>query len=170
MRIPLAGIALLALPMASFPAFAGGSLDGLTVTLNVETWDDPSAPLLISEGRTVTVGQGVEFGMGPEGWTGGLDVVPVEVQIAPGRVEFRYGEGFSGTFWQAAFNGYVLRFRSGCALFSGAHIDPAATTMDVTDKDITLGPQSISVNVAGRAYGPEARLALDLDVADCPMG
>jgi hypothetical protein len=32
---------------------------------------------------TVTVGSGTEFGLGPEGFTGGLDVVPVEVEIGP---------------------------------------------------------------------------------------
>lgn len=163
-------LALFALILSCQPAFAGGSLEGLTVTLNVETWDDAAAPLLVSEGRTVTVGQGVEFAMGPEGWTGGLDVVPVEVQIGPDRITFRYGEGFEGEFWQAAFNGYVLTFQTGCALFSAARIDPAATTMDVVDGDITVGQDNIRVNVAGRSYGPGATLAVDLDVEDCPMG
>ena len=50
---------------------AAGALDGRLVTFNVETWDLRETPLLVARGRTVTVGQGTEFGLGPEGVTGG---------------------------------------------------------------------------------------------------
>jgi hypothetical protein len=43
-----------------------------------------------------------------------------------------YPEGI-GRFYEAAFNGYVLRFETDCALFEAVAIDPVATTMKVTD-------------------------------------
>ncbi len=162
-------LAALCLMLAATPALAGGSLDGLTVTLRVETWNDPTLPLLVSEGRTVTVGKSVEFAMGPEGWTGGLDVVPVQVEIGANRIEFTYGDFGRGRFWGATFNGYILEFEAGCALFAGARVDPSATTMGVGDADIGVGTRAIRVNVAGRDYGPGQRLAIDLDVEDCPL-
>lgn len=160
---------LLALILTALPALAGGTLEGRIVTLNVETWDDRAQPILISVGRTVQVGAGVEFGMGPEYRTPGFDVVPVQVEILPDRIEFSYGAG-EGQFWPATFNGYVLRFAVDCALIAGAKVDAAATTMAVTDADITTDGQALFVNVAGRAYGPEARLAVDLAVTDCLLG
>lgn len=159
---------LFALCLFALPAHAGGSLEGRSVTLNVLTYDDPATPILQSHGRTVIVGRGVEFGMGPEGWTNGLDVVPVQVEIGPDRIEFSYGED-TGHFWTAAFNGYVLRFSGECALFSGVRVDSAATTMPVTDADVIIAPQELRIDLSGLEYGPKARLALDLMVEDCPL-
>jgi hypothetical protein len=159
---------LLALLLSATPALAGGTLEGRIVTLNVLTYDDPARPILESRGRTVTVGAGVEFGMGPENRTPGFDVVPVEVQIGPTRIEFSYGEG-TGRFWSARFNGYVLRFDTECALFESFAIDRAATTMPVTAADIHAEVGALFINVADRVYGPEVTLALDLVVADCPL-
>ena len=153
-------LALLAAPAA------GGTLEGRLVTFTVETWDDPAAPYLAARGRTVTVGQGVEFGLEPEGLTGGLDVVPVTVEIGPTRIELSYPRG-AGRFYEVTFNGYVLRFETDCALFQGVAIDRAATTMQVTEVRAEAG--ALFINVSGLDYGPEARLALDLEVADCPM-
>ncbi len=99
---------LLAAALAA-PA-AGETLEGRLVTFTVETWDDFENPLLIARGRTVTVGAGTEFGLGPEGFTGGLDVVPVAVEIGPTRIEMSYPRGI-GRFYEARFNGYVLRGR-----------------------------------------------------------
>ena len=101
-----------------------GTLEGRLVTFTVETWDDREAPLLVAQGRTVTVGAGTEFGLGPEGFTGGLDVVPVDVEIGPTRIELSYPKGI-GRFYEAKFNGYVLRFETDCALFEKVAIDPA---------------------------------------------
>lgn len=109
-----------------------GSLDGRLVTFNVETWDDREAPLLMARGRTVMVGEGTEFGLGPEGFTGGLDVVPVAVEIGPSRIELSYPKGI-GRYYEARFNGYVLRFEADCALFEKVAVDPAGTTMKVTE-------------------------------------
>lgn len=156
------------LALLAAPALAGGTLEGRTVTLNVLTYDDPAAPILESRGRTVTVGAGVEFGMGPEFRTPGFDVVPVQVQIAPDRIEFSYGAE-RGRFWGAAFNGYVLRFETECVLFQGWTVDEVATTMGVTDSDIHAEGGALFINVSGRDYGPEALLAVDLQVGECPI-
>jgi hypothetical protein len=144
----------------------GGTLEGRLVTFTVETWNDFENPLLVARGRTVTVGEGTEFGLGPEGFTGGLDVVPVAVEIGPSRIELSYPKGI-GRFYEARFNGYVLRFEGECALFDRVAIDPAGTTMQVTEVWAESG--SLYINVSGLGYGPEARLALDLQVADCPL-
>lgn len=157
------GLVLAALFAGSVQA---GTLEGRLVTFTVETWEDREAPLLVARGRTVTVGQGVEFGLGPEGFTGGLDVVPVAVEIAPTRIELSYPKGI-GRFYEARFNGYVLRFETECALFEKVAVDPAATTMKVTEVWAEAG--ALYINVSGLGYGPEATLALDLEVADCPL-
>lgn len=145
---------------------AAGTLEGRLVTFTVETWDDRDKPYLQARGRTVVVGQGVEFGLEPEGLTGGLDVVPVTVEIGPNRVELSYPRGL-GRFHEAAFNGYVLRFVTDCALFEQVTIDPAETTMKVTE--IWAEGGALYINVSGLGYGPNARLALDIEVADCPL-
>jgi hypothetical protein len=157
-------MAIVAMVLAA-PAISG-TLEGRLVTFTVETWNDRAAPFLQARGRTVTVGQGVEFGLEPEGFSGGLDVVPVTVEIGPSRIELSYPKGV-GQFFTAKFNGYVLRFETDCALFETVAIDPKATTMKVTD--IWTEKGALYVNVSGLAYGPGATLALDLEVADCPM-
>ncbi len=145
---------------------AAGTLEGRLVTFTVETWDDRAAPLLVARGRTVAVGQGTEFGLGPEGFTGGLEVVPVAVEIGPNRIELSYPRGI-GRFYQARFNGYVLRFETECALFDKVAIDPVGTTMKVTEVWAETG--ALFINVSGLGYGPDSRLALDIEVADCPL-
>ncbi len=163
-------VLLLTALLAASPAFAGGTLEGRVVTLWVLTYDDPARPILESQGRTVMVDGGVEFGMGPEYRTPGFDVVPVEIEIGPDRIEFSYGEEAGrGNFWDAAFNGYVLEFRTDCALFTRVAVDREATTMPVTEADIHSERGRLYINVAGRDYGPEVHLALDLEVADCPL-
>jgi hypothetical protein len=146
---------------------AGGTLEGRLVTFTVETWDDRAQPFLQARGRTVTVGQGVEFGLEPEGLTGGLDIVPVTVEIGPTRIELTYPDAGTGQFYAARFNGYVLRFETDCALFEGFAIDRAATTIPVTEIWAETG--ALYINVSGLEYGPGATLVLDLTVADCPM-
>ncbi len=152
--------ALLSAPVAA------GTLEGRLVTFTVETWDDRAAPLLVARGRTVTVGKGTEFGLGPEGFTGGLDVVPVAVEIGPTWIKLSYHEGI-GRFYEARFNGYVLRFETDCALFERVAVDPAGTTMKVTEVWAETG--ALYINVSGLGYGPAATVALDVEVADCPL-
>jgi hypothetical protein len=156
-------VALAALLTAPVQA---GTLEGRLVTFTVETWDVRETPLLVARGRTVTVGQGVEFGLDHEGFTGGLDVVPVDVEIGPTWIELSYPRGI-GRFYEAKFNGYVLRFETECALFENVAIDPAGTTMKVTDVWSEAG--ALYINVSGLGYGPQSTLALDLAVADCPL-
>jgi hypothetical protein len=145
---------------------AAGTLEGRLVTFTVETWDLRETPLLVARGATVMVGQGVEFGLEPEGFTGGLDVVPVVVEIAPTRIELSYPEGI-GQFFDARFNGYVLRFKTDCALFKAVSVDPTGTTMSGVEVWAETG--ALYVNVSGLGYGPKATLALDVEVADCPL-
>jgi hypothetical protein len=152
--------ALLAVPVV------GGTLEGRLVTFTVETWDLRETPLLVARGKTVMVGQGVEFGLGPEGFTGGLDVVPVSVEIGPSRIELSYPPGI-GRFFEARFNGYVLRFETDCALFEKVAVDREATTLPVIEVWAETG--ALFVNVSGLRYGPGAKLALDIEVADCPL-
>jgi hypothetical protein len=149
----------------ALPAVAG-TLEGRLVTFAVETWDVQEIPIFMAQGRTVTVGRGVEFGLEPEGFTGGLDVVPVDVEIGPTRIELSYPKGI-GRFYEARFNGYVLRFETECALFENVAIDPDGTTMKATEVWAEAG--ALYINVSGLGYGPEAKLALDLEVADCPL-
>ena len=156
----------LALALLLAAPVVGGTLDGRLVTFTVETWDQRETPLLVARGKTVVVGKGVEFGLEPEGFTGGLDVVPVTVEIGPSRIELSYPKGI-GRFYEAKFNGYVLRFETECALFETVTIDRAETTMKVTEIWAETG--ALFINVSGLGYGPEAKLALDLEVADCPL-
>jgi hypothetical protein len=155
---------LVAAPVAA--PVAAGTLEGRLVTFTVEAWDVRETPYLVARGRTVTVGQGVEFDLGPEGWTGGLDVVPVKVEIGPTRIELSYPQG-SGQFFASTFNGYVLRFETDCALFDKVSIDQTVTTMPVTDVWAEVG--ALYINTTAMDYGPEARLALEVEVADCPL-
>ena len=159
-------LAVLLADLQAGPALAEGTLEGRLVTFTVETWDDPAEPYLQARGRTVMVGQGVEFGLEPEGLSGGLDIVPVTVEIGPSRIELTYPRGI-GRFYQATFTGYVLRFETDCALFAAVAVDPGGTTMPVTDIRTEAG--ALYINVSGLGYGPQARLALAVKVADCPM-
>lgn len=154
--------------LVAAPAFAGGTLEGRLVTMNVLTFDDPAAPLFESEGATVKVGHGVEFGMGPEGHSLGFDVVPVQVEITPGRIELSYPEG-AGNFWPSTFNGYVLRFKGDCVVFTQAQVDHAETTMPIAPGAVYRSGNALYINVSGLDYGPDAKLALDLAVTDCPI-
>lgn len=151
------------------PALAGGTLKGRLVTMNTLTYDDPAQPLLESRGQTVRVGDGIEFGMGPEGSQNGLDVVPVMIEILPTRIEIGY-QTEAGHFWPARFNGYVLRFAADCALFTAAHVDALATTMAVDDSDLRVAENALFINLAGRDFGPDAHLSIDLAVSECLLG
>jgi hypothetical protein len=149
-------------------AIAEGTLEGRLVTFTVLTYDNPAQPFLEARGKTVMVGQGVEFGLGPEGLTGGLEVVPVTVEIGPTRIELSYPLG-SGQFYNSSFNGYVLRFETDCALFRSVAIDAQATTMVMTSADIRAEAGALYINVSGRTYGPGQHVALDIRVEDCPI-
>lgn len=160
----------LALTLLAAPALAQGTLEGRVVTLGGLAYDDPAAPLAVVPGRTVTVGQGVEFGIPAQRLDNGLGVVAVQVEITPSRIELTYPPpAGTGDFLVSAFNGYVLSFETDCVLFDAIAVDRAFTTLPVDDGDIFADRGTLYINVAGLRYGPEARLAVDLSVADCPL-
>ena len=153
--------------------WAGGglaepTLQGRLVTFNVLTYDDPAKPFFQAQGRTVQVGEGVEFGLEPEGIINGLEVVPVTVQISPRRIELEYKRG-EGLMFASVFNGYVLRFETDCALFEGVSIDTEFTTMPLTPAAIHTEGGALFINMSGLAYGPGQRFALDIKVGDCAL-
>jgi hypothetical protein len=160
--------ALLALLLLTGQALAEPSLYGRTVTFRVLSFDDPARPIFQGRGVTVKVGEGVEFGLNPEGAQNGVDIVPMIVDILPNRIEVRSTIG-PGYFLDAAFNGYVLEFATDCALFDDVMIDNKATNLPLKPTDVTVQGGQLRVNVAGMAYTDQTTVALNLRVADCPL-
>ena len=154
--------------LMAVPAMADPTLQGRLVTFNVLTYDDPAKPYLQAQGRTVQVGDGVEFGLEPEGIINGLEVVPVTVQIGPQRIEVEYKRG-TGVMFNSVFNGYVLRFETDCALFEAVSIDTDFTTMPLTPAAIHTERGALFINMAGLPYGPGKRFALNVKVGDCAL-
>jgi hypothetical protein len=149
-------------------AVAEGTLEGRIVTFTVLAYDDPENPFFLARGKTVKVGQGVEFGLDREGWQNGVDVAPVDVNIGPTRIEVQFREG-PGQLLTARFNGYVLRFETDCALFESVRIDPAGTNMPLEAAAITSEVSTLYINMTGMDYSPESRIAVEVKVADCPL-
>lgn len=168
MRPEGALLLLLLAGAASAQEIDGRGLDGRTVLMRSETWDDPEKPFLRSSDYVGVVGKGPEFGFAVE-TMGNLFVVPVTIDLGPDRVAFSYEASAGGTFVDARFNGYVLTFPVECTLLEGASIDEAATTLPVTDAHVAVGPQELRLDLAGLRYRPSDRVVLRLDVADCPI-
>ena len=145
-----------------------GGLTGRTVLFSVLTYDDPAVPIFIGRDYAAKVVAGPEFGMVREG-TEGYDVVPVLVDLSDQRIDLSYAQTPIGQFAKAVFNGYVLRFPTDCVLIGGAAIDAKATTLPLTDADLILTPQSLSINVAGHAFDQSTRVGVTLTVMDCPV-
>lgn len=160
----LAAVWLALLPAAA----AADGLTGRTVIFNAAAWDDPAAPYLVGSDYGGVVGDGPEFGMLRE-VQGNLGVVPVLIDVGPGRIDFSYPGVEPGAFAEAAFNGYTLRFPTECVLIAGAAVDPAATTLPIDDSALIVTPQSLSLNVAGLDFGPDTRIGVTLEVLDCPL-
>jgi hypothetical protein len=154
--------------MLAGPAYADGTLRDRIVTFSVLAYDDPLQPIYEGSGQTVTVGDGVEFGVNPGYPQNGVDVAPVQVDIGPTRVEVQFTEP-SGYLLEAAFNGYVLEFATDCALFEGVQVDAGFTNMPITDADVAVRGGTLQVNVAGHSFTDDSRFAIDLQVADCPL-
>ena len=161
-------ILLLATPALATSATADTTLRDRIVTFSVLAYDDPLKPIFEGAGQTVKVGDGVEFGLLPEGAQNGVDVAPVRVDIGPQRIEVQYQPPF-GILLVSTFNGYVLAFETDCALFDAAKIDSAATTMPLTDENIRIQGGTLYINVAGQLITRDSRFAIDLKVADCPL-
>jgi hypothetical protein len=150
------------------PAFADTTLRDRIVTFSVLSYDDPATPIFEGAGQTVTVGDGVEFGLNPGGPQNGVDVAPVQVDIGPSRIEVQFRQPM-GRLLEATFNGYVLAFVTDCALFDAAHVDADFTNMAMTDDDIAVHGGTLYINVQGLPFTSRSRFAIDLTVADCPM-
>lgn len=161
-------LAALAVMLATSGAVAG-DLRGRIVTLGVLAYDDPAHPIYQGRGRTVKVGDGVEFGLDPEGAQNGVDVQPVTVDIGPRRIEIAFDRTEAGRLLTAVFNGYLLHFETECALFTAARVDAAATNLPLAPDALRIEGGTLYVNVSGLSFTPESRLAIDLDVTDCPL-
>ncbi len=145
-----------------------GGLTGRTVLFSVLTYDDPAVPIFIGRDYAAKVVAGPEFGMVREG-TEGFDVVPVLVDLSDQRIDLSYAQTPTGQFASAAFNGYVLTFPTDCVLIGGARIDPATTTLPLTNASLILTPNSLSINVAGLSFDQSTRIGLKVSVMDCPL-
>lgn len=157
----------LLLALLAGPAAAQG-LEGRTVLMRGEAWDDPDAPVMRSRDYVGVVGEGPEFGFEVE-VQNALAVVPVTIDLSADRVDLSYEGTPGGVFAVARFNGYVLTFPVECTLLEGAKIDPATTTLPLGPDALKVGPRELRVNVSGLAYGPRDRIGLLLDVTDCPV-
>lgn len=167
MRVGAVCLALAGLPWAGAAAADGGLL-GRSVVFSVETWDDPEAPYLQSSAYRAVVGPGPEFGLAPES-NGELFVVPVLIDIADDRIDISFKNVPAGTFFDAAFNGYVLTFETDCVLFRSAILDTKATTLPIGKEAITVTPQSVRVNVPGLSHDENSTIGVRLDIEDCPV-
>lgn len=145
-------------------------LEGRSVTFNILTYDDPDQPLFDGIRHPALVGDGVEYGLGPEGAQNGIDVVPVLIDVSARRIEFSYAATPPSSFMRAEFNGYVLRFPTECLLLTGAALIPDATTLELEPEDLRVEPQALFVNVSGLTFDREDRITVAVDVMDCPIG
>ena len=145
-------------------------LEGRSVTFNILTYDHPELPLFDGKRHPAIVGDGVEFGLGPEGAQNGIDVVPVQIDVSARRIEFSYAATLPGGFMAAEFNGYVLRFPTECVLLTGAALVPEGTTLGLKPEDLRVEPQALYLNVAGLTFDREDRITVAVDVMDCPIG
>ncbi|MEI4487984.1 hypothetical protein V8J36_17455 [Frigidibacter sp. MR17.14] len=159
---------LLCLGATATAAPAAGLL-GRIVTFRGVVYDDPAHPLFDGHGATVVVGEGVEFGLGPEGAQNALDIVPVTVNIGADRIDMSYEHAGAGHFVEAGFNGYELRFVTSCALIEDAVIDAGTTTLPLDAIELRHSATTLWLDVAGQAYDPTTRIGMTLDVADCPL-
>ena len=55
------------------------------------------------------------------------------------------------------------------SLIGAAHIDPATTTLPLTNANLILTPDSLSINVAGLPFDQTTRIGVKVSVMDCPL-
>ena len=156
------------LSLLASPVMADG-LDGRAVLFRAEVLDASGAPTFAGSDYVGRVGKGPEFGMVLEG-DAFMAVVPVIIDVAAFRIDFSYEDTVPGFFVEAPFNGYVLTFPVECTLLKGAAIDPAATTLPLTDANLTVEPQALRIDLSGLAHGPSDRIGVTLAVTDCLLG
>ncbi|MEM9318828.1 MAG: hypothetical protein AAGA70_07445 [Pseudomonadota bacterium] len=164
------GLRLLALTTLLFVSCTlaqAQTIYGAEISVQVLTYDDPAAPILVSEIYTSRIGAGPEFGLGPEGHPF-VDIVPVTLDIGDGGVTLSYDiVGRAGGFTQANFNGYILTV-SPCS----AIIEPQLVQADaiaLTPDRISAVENQLFINVAGLAYQPQTRIAIGFKLAACPV-
>lgn len=162
---------LSAIALALLPGLATADTPGLwgrTVQFNVMVWDDPDQPISHSRDFIATVGQGVEFDLGPVP-APPFTLVPVKIDVTANTIRFDYRGNPDGGFADAVFNGFVLSFVADCVLIAGAQINAKGTTFPLTNDDLLIEPQRLGVNVAGLPYGPKDMLTIDVETTDCPL-
>ena len=157
------------LALHAAPAVAEPTLTGREVTVYVLTYDDPARPLFFGRLHATTVGDGVEFGLEPEGVQNNLDVAPSLIDVGPTRIEISYAPTPPGMLATARFNGYIFAFAPKCLLFAGARIDREVTNVALQDSALTLHGPSLRLNVTGLVHDRATRIAFDLDIRDCPV-
>ena len=159
-----AGLATLALTST---AWAEGSLLGLPVTLQVQTYDTPDEMIFESGIVDAVVSNEREFSIGPGQSQQKLDVVPITLDITENRVKIAYTVPSIGELYKARFNGYVLTFTSTCQALVSARLAPEISDLHMSNKRIRVDGNSLLINVSGMTYLPNSKIGIDIEVADC---
>ncbi|MBT0957946.1 hypothetical protein IV417_11135 [Alphaproteobacteria bacterium KMM 3653] len=161
-------IALIAtLAALALPAMAEQTLMGRSVVFSVLTYNEKDEPLFVGKRHDAVVGDGIEFGLVPEGVQNNLDVIPVLIDISAKRLTISFEASAEALLFDTEFNGYVLEFLTDCLLFQGAAIDAEATTLDMAPDAVFWDRGTLYINAAGFPVTPETRIAVDFEVADC---
>ncbi len=165
----LALLLLLAGPAAAQDA--AGGLAGRTVTFGVLLYEkSEDAPLFLGQRHVAVVGEGLEYGLAPEGPQNGWDVIPARVDISDSRVKITYPDIPPGAFPATEFNGYVLDFLTDCVLFRSARVDKTASTGTLGADDVFVKGARLYIDMGGQRYGQGNVYTVALDIMDCPIG
>jgi len=153
------------------PAFVNAeqTLTGRSVEFSVQTYNDPQNPFFAGRVHKAIVSEGIEFGLGREGAQNNMDVVPILVDIDENSIEISFSISDPGILASARFNGYIIKFPTDCALLRGARIDQDNTNVEIDNKRISNDATTVMVNVSGLRNDRTSRIAVDLDVRDCPL-
>jgi hypothetical protein len=146
------------------------SLAGRVASFKALAYDDPAKPMFDGLVHTAEIGDGIEFGMGPEGVQNNLDVVPAFVDVSASRIEVSFERAAQpGLMVDTSFNGYLLAFEPDCLVIDKASVDTQWSTMTLDPDDLIFEGRTLRINLAGRYYDQTSRIAIDLSVDDCPM-
>lgn len=161
--------ALTLLILCTLPVQAERTLSGRSVVFSVLAYDNPDTPLFVGKRHDAVVGDGVEFGLGPEGLQNDLDVVPVLIDISATRLVISFEATPPSELHDSEFNGYVLEFLTDCLLFQDAKLDTRVTTLPMTNADIFWKLGTLYINASGFETDEHTRIAVDFTVADCAI-
>ena len=112
---------------------------------------------------TVVVGDTVEF---PEiqAQQGFVFAVPIAIDLLDDSITFDFSKLGAGAFLVADFNGYILKDTEDMIPpFTAVSIDPAVTTLGITNDRITVDDDRITLNVSGLPYDSTSFAKLDLE-------